>query len=86
MLDTIQGVVLEYNRQKGWGFIRPDDPNLPDFFTCYKFIEADQKWSRFVRVGQRVEFQPVDIDTRPQAHHVRLVRPVTVVRQTGGQS
>jgi len=77
----MQGTVLQYSRQTGWGFIRPDDPDLPDFFVCYRFIQAASKFERYVKSGQRVEFTPVDIDTKPQAHDVRVLTPITIVVQ-----
>jgi cold shock CspA family protein len=77
-----QGTVVRYNRQQGWGFIRPDDTDLPELFVCYKFIEGPTKFTCFVKPGQRVEFEAVDVDTQPQAHHVRVVAPITIAIQT----
>jgi cold shock CspA family protein len=79
----MEGVVLNYNRQTGWGFIRPDSTEIPELFTCWKFIEAATKFERFLNPGQRVEFDAVDTDTKPQAHHVRVIRPITIARQVG---
>jgi cold shock CspA family protein len=64
------GVVANYDRKVGWGFIIPDDPELPDFFVHYTFIQAD-KFQRFLRVGQKVEFDPFDERGKPQARNVR---------------
>jgi cold shock CspA family protein len=76
------GVVIKYDRLAAYGFILPDDPTLPDFFVCPKFIDAD-KPRRFLVVGQRVEFTPVDTETaKPQAHNVRVL-PMTIARQVG---
>ncbi|HXA78735.1 MAG TPA: cold shock domain-containing protein [Candidatus Acidoferrales bacterium] len=75
------GTVVHYDRIAAYGFIVPDDSTLPDYFTCAKFLKAD-KPRRFLIVGQRVEFDPVDTDTsKPQAHNVRVI-PVTIARQT----
>lgn len=78
----MEGTVLKYNRQTGWGFIRPDSPDFPDFFVCYKFVEATSKFERYLKPGQRVQFDPVEIDTKPQAHNVRVVPPITIGRRT----
>jgi cold shock CspA family protein len=74
------GTVTRYDRLAAYGFIVPDDPTLPDFFTCPKFIQAP-KPHRFLVPGQRVEFDPVNMDTdRPQARNVRVI-PSTVAIQ-----
>jgi cold shock CspA family protein len=75
------GTVIKYDRLKAYGFIVSDDENLPDFFVCPKFINRD-KHHRFLLPGQRVEFDPVDIDTKPQAQNVRVI-PVTIAIQRG---
>jgi cold shock CspA family protein len=82
----MEGTVLKYNRQTGWGFIRPDSPDSPDFFVCYKFVEAASKFERYLKPGQRVQFDAVDPDTKPQAHHVRLISPITIARQVGSKA
>jgi len=73
------GTVIKYDRVSAYGFIVSDDPTLPDFFVCPKFIDRDRH-HRFLVPGQRVEFDPVDLDTKPQAHNVRVV-PVTIAWQ-----
>jgi len=74
------GTVIAYDRIKGYGFIVPDDENLPDFFTLPKFMTGP-KHQRFLMAGWRVEFDPVDIDTKPQAHNVKIIsRPIAVQR------
>jgi len=85
MMDT----VINYSRRVGWGFIRPDDPDLPDIFVHWSWIQAE-KFQQWLRVGQRVEFDPVDIDIKPQAKNVRKI-PTLIARQsssplTGEQS
>jgi len=75
------GTVSQFNRLKGYGFIVSDEPTLPDFFTCSKFIEAE-KHRRFFLPGQRVEFTPIDADTdHPIAKPVRIVGSFTIARQ-----
>jgi len=77
------GTVTKYDRIRGFGFIVADEPNLPDFFVCAKFIDAN-KHRRFLIVGQRVEFTPIDADTdRPVANPVRPIFPVTIAVQRG---
>jgi cold shock CspA family protein len=73
------GTVTKFDRIKGYGFIVSDDPALPDFFVIPKFIDCDRH-HRFLVRGQRVEFDPVDVDTKPQAHNVRVV-PITIAIQ-----
>jgi cold shock CspA family protein len=70
------GTVSKYDRVKGYGFILPDDQSLPDFFTCAKLVDANRH-HRFLIPGQRVEFDPVDLETRPAAHNVRVVSAPT---------
>jgi len=77
------GTVSKYNRLKAYGWIVSDDPTLPDFFVCPKLMDCD-KHQRFLIVGQRVEFEPANIDTQPEARHVRKL-PMTIARQTGGE-
>jgi len=84
------GTVTRYDRLAAYGFIVPDNPTLPDFFTCPKFIQAT-KPHRFLVPGQRVEFDPVNVDTdRPQAHNVRVTpTAISIQRSTpvlGGPS
>lgn len=78
------GSVSVYNRPKGFGFILPDDNNLPDFFVCAKFINTANKHHKFLVPGQRVEFDPVDVDTKPAAHNVRIIGPQIIAKQVGG--
>jgi cold shock CspA family protein len=75
------GTVTKYDRVKGYGFILPDDANLPDFFVCAKFIDSNRHL-RFLIPGQRVEFTPIDPDGRSQAHDVRVL-PTTIAVQRG---
>jgi cold shock CspA family protein len=70
------GTCIKYDRIAAYGFIVADEPCLPDFFVIPKFIDAD-KHHRFLFPGWRVEFDPVDIDGKPQAHNVRIIsRPI----------
>ena len=77
--------VSKYNRAVGFGFIVPDDDSLLDFFVCPKFINND-KHHRFLVVGQLVEFDPIDIEGKPQAHNVRIVYPFTIARQVSDKA
>lgn len=78
----MQGTVVNYNRQQGWGFIRPDDTDVPDCFVRFKWIQAPTKFERFLKPGQRVDFIPAELDVKPQAHDVRVIPPITIARQT----
>jgi cold shock CspA family protein len=73
------GTVIKYDRISAHGFIVSDDPALPDFFVCPKFIDRDRH-HRLLVPGQRVEFDPVDVDTRPKAHNVRVI-PSDIARR-----
>jgi cold shock protein len=75
----MQGTVVNYNRAGGWGFIVPDDPNTPDLFVHYTFIQTNSA-QRFLKVGQRVEFAPFDLKGKPQARHVVKLPDVLAVR------
>ena len=77
------GIVTKYDRVSAYGFILPDDPAQPDFFVCPKLIIAD-KHHRFLVPGQRVEFDPVEVDGKTQAHNVRVI-PVIIARQTSAE-
>lgn len=73
------GTVSRYNRAKSYGFIIPDDENLPDYFVCPKFIDPSRKL-RFLIPGQRVEFDPVEDETGFVAKNVRVF-PTTIAIQ-----
>lgn len=76
----MQGTVSKYDRVRGFGFILPDDgADLPDYFTCGKFIDPTRRL-RFLVPGQRVEFDPVDETSGPTAHNVRVL-PTTIAVQ-----
>jgi len=76
------GTVIKYDRVAAYGFIVADDPTLPDFFVIPKFIQADRH-HRFLAPGFRVEFDPIDIETKPQAHNVRVIsRTIAIQRST----
>jgi cold shock CspA family protein len=79
---AVQGIVAKYDRLKAFGFIVPDDPTLPDFFVCPKFISAERH-CRFLIAGQRVEFEPIQDGERNVAHNVRVV-PLTIAIQRSG--
>jgi cold shock CspA family protein len=78
------GTVCNFNRLSGFGFIAPDDPNAPNFFTCSKFIVAE-KHRRFLFKGWRVEFDfdPATVDIDPVATNVRIISR-TIAKQIGG--
>jgi|HubBroStandDraft_1064217.scaffolds.fasta_scaffold291667_2 cold shock CspA family protein len=73
------GTVAKYDRIAAYGWIVADDSSLPDFFVIPKFMDADRH-HRFLMAGWRVDFDPFDIDGKPQAHNVRVISR-TIVRQ-----
>lgn len=80
----MQGIVIKYDRVRGFGFILPDDQTLSDFFVAAPLIDSPK---RFLLVGQRVEFVPdIDLKGRPVAAHVVALSPYTLVRQTSGSA
>lgn len=80
------GTVLQYDRIRAYGFIVSDEEDTPDFFVCPAFIQKE-KHRKYLIHGQRVEFDPVGIDTdKPQAQNVRLVSPITIARQVGDKA
>jgi cold shock CspA family protein len=66
----MKGTVSNYTRFHGWGFIVPDDENAPNYFVHYSFIQANSA-QKFLKVGQRVEFDPTEVDGNPKAYNVR---------------
>jgi cold shock CspA family protein len=79
------GMVSKYDRVVGYGFLIPEDPtnpDAPDFFVHCSNIQGP-KHQRFLRLGQIVEFDPIDVESRPQAVNVRKI-PTTIARQVGG--
>lgn len=80
------GTVIKYDRVSAYGFIVADDESLPDFFVIPKFIIGDRH-HRFLMAGWRVEFDPVDVESKPQAHNVRILfRPIAVQRSASNGS
>lgn len=81
----LTGTVSRYDRIAGYGFIISDQPDLPDFFVLPKFIEADRH-HRFLVPGWRVEFEPFDIDGKPQAHNVRVISRTIAIQRGAAPS
>jgi cold shock CspA family protein len=79
------GTVIKYDRAAAYGFIVSDDPTLPDFFVIPKFIQADRH-HRFLVPGFRVEFDPVDIEAKPQAHNVRVISRMIAIQRSAPQA
>jgi cold shock CspA family protein len=79
--SMLTGTVLRYDRVAAYGWIVADDETLPDFFVIPKFMDAD-KHHRFLVPGWRVDFEPFDIDGKPQAHNVRVISR-RIARQVG---
>jgi cold shock CspA family protein len=75
------GTVTAFDRIRGYGFVVPDDLNLPDFFVIPKFIVGD-KHHRFLMPGWRVEFDPLDVDGKPQAHNVKIISKTIAIQRS----
>jgi CspA family cold shock protein len=62
------GVVKWFNKEKGYGFITPDEGG-PDLFAHFSSIETDGFKS--LAENQKVEFEVAQGDKGPQAAHIR---------------
>lgn len=77
------GTCIRYNRIRGFGFIAPDDQDLPDFFVAPKFITSEKNHRRYLLPGFRVEFTPFGSDgDRPQARDIRIIARTVVVQRS----
>jgi CspA family cold shock protein len=66
------GTVKWFSQDKGYGFVLPDNANLPEVFVHFSSIEGDNK----ILVGrERVSFQRVKNDRGEQAIGVQRVLP-----------
>ncbi|MFH8485295.1 cold-shock protein [Streptomyces longisporoflavus] len=65
-----QGVVKEFNPEKGFGWISVDGRNT-DVFVHFSAIQSDGY--RSLEENQRVEFDVVQGEKGPQAESVRVV-------------
>ena len=76
----MDGICVKFDRIGRWGFITPSDTTLPDHFVHATDIAAP-KAQRFLCVGQKVQFDSVDVGTdRPFAKNVKKF-PFTIARQ-----
>jgi cold shock protein len=66
------GTVSSWSRFHGYGFVIPDGEDEPTRFVLYAWIQANPA-KRFLKLGQRVEFDPHEENGRPQARNVRVV-------------
>lgn len=64
----MQGKVKKFNKEKGFGFITTDNG---DVFFHYSQIEMEG--FKTVEEDETVEFELVDTDRGPQAHHIKRV-------------
>ncbi len=63
----VTGTVKWFDSKKGFGFINGKEEGK-DIFVHYSHIEGDG--FRSLKDGEAVEFDLVDSDKGPQAHHV----------------
>lgn len=72
---STQGTVKWYNRDKGFGFITPDDsgPDLFVHFSQINFRDYTDSGRGTLDEGQRVEFWIVQGKKGPQAENVRPI-------------
>jgi CspA family cold shock protein len=78
------GIVRSWSRLHGYGFIVPDGEDEPDRFVLYCWIQANPS-RRFLKVGQRVEFDPYEENGRPQARNVRKLDEAAPTPMNGGR-
>ena len=64
------GTVKWFSREKGYGFIAPDD-SKEDVFVHYSSIEGENY--RYLEEGQRVEFETVQGKKGLQALNVLVI-------------
>ncbi len=72
----MKGVVVKFDNQRGYGFIRPDNGGR-DVFVHISQVEGRQE----LEVGQRVKFQMRDAERGPSAYAVipgRKARPPAI--------
>lgn len=69
----LQGKVLWYNDNKGFGFIRPENGS-PDVFTHYSAFEGTTTQYGILTEGETVEFEAVTGPKGPQASKVWKVK------------
>jgi cold shock protein len=69
------GTVSFYNRQRGWGFIIPDDLSSPDMFLHARNLPDSHKYAN---QGDRVSYDvgPSDRGSRPLAINARASKNV----------
>jgi CspA family cold shock protein len=65
-----RGVVKWFDIKKGFGFIRGDGDGK-DIFVHHSCIDGEG--FKTLRDGEAVEYELVDSEKGPQAHHVRRV-------------
>ncbi|WMT78862.1 cold shock domain-containing protein [Bradyrhizobium sp. Ash2021] len=65
------GIVTNYDGNRGYGFIRPDDIRAADLFVHAKHLANRDG----LRVGERVSFEVVDDERhgKPRADRVRVL-------------
>lgn len=66
-----QGVVKWFNKEKGFGFITPDDGSK-EVFVHFSAIQGNGY--KYLIEGQKVVYEPVDGPKGKQAQNIRLVR------------
>jgi CspA family cold shock protein len=65
------GTVKWFNKEKGWGFITPDEGSR-DLFVHFSAILFGEQGTKTLHDGQRVEFDVVEAPKGLQAAAVRL--------------
>lgn len=65
---VMQGKVKKFNKEKGYGFITAD---TGDVFFHYSQIEMEGY--KTVDEGEEVEFELIEGDRGPQAHHIKRI-------------
>jgi cold shock CspA family protein len=68
------GEVKYYDLERGFGFITSKD-HEKDIFVHFTAIKGTIH--RYLRVGEKVEFDVVEVDRGPQAENVKLIGPAS---------
>lgn len=67
-----QGVVFQFDRDRGFGFVVDPDGGERDVFVHVKELD-DESTKAALRNGSKVEFEILDGDRGPMAIHIELM-------------
>ena len=68
-MKLLTGVVRDFNLEGGFGFVRPDDPSLPECFAPRCEIQAHDRL-KVLAAGQRVLFRIQHTEIGPRTVYI----------------